>query len=252
MDGERINEINEKLSLIQKIGGLTFSTDAYLLAAFARRQASSPLVDLGAGTGVIPLLCLARDKYPRAYAVEIQPAFTELIERNARLNGMEDRLTALCRDVRELSEGDFDGIVRTVTSNPPYLKADHGPSNERSEMATARRELNGGIYDFTRAASRILTYGGMFYTVFIPDRLTDLLCAMREGGLEPKRMVTVYPDIASKPCLILVEAKKGAEPSLVSSRPLIIYRTAEKHGERVYTDDMQKIYDTFSLEHLFK
>lgn len=251
-DGERIDEINEKLSLIQKIGGLTFSTDAYLLAAFAKKNNTSPLVDLGGGTGVIPLLCIARDKFPKAYAVEIQPDFAELINRNAALNSFDDRVRSVCKDARDVSAADFSEIIRVVTSNPPYLKDSHGFTNAKDEMAIARRELNGNIFDFCACASRILTYGGLFYTVFIPDRLTDLLCALRAASLEPKRMVTVYPDSASKPCLVLVEAKKGAEPSMVHSAPLIIYNSTDKRGERVYTDNMQRIYDTFSLDFLFR
>ena len=248
MDGERLDEINENLRLIQKIGGLTFGTDAYLLSAFAKDAEGGVLADLGSGTGVASLLCLTRNKYKHAYAVEIQDELCDLIARNAAMNGLGERVTVLHKDVRDLSQTDTDGTVSVVISNPPYMPAGAGITGADLRMETARRELNGTIADFCNAASRILTTGGLFYTVFRPDRLPELITALREARLEPKRMVTVYPDAESRPCLVLVESKKDAAPSLIQSPPLIIYKSS---AERVYTDAMTRIYDTFSLEFLF-
>lgn len=244
--GERLDKINEDLSLIQRIGGLTFGTDAYLLSAFAKR--STACAELGSGTGVASLLCLTKDKAEHMYSFEIQHAFAELSERNAALNGLDGRMTVIEKDIREISEADTCGRVDTVISNPPYMKDGSGFESAAEEMSIARRELNGTVGDFCKAAARLLRYGGLFYTVWRPDRLCDLLCSLRAFSLEPKRMITVYPDTHTKPCLVLTEAKSGASPSLVQSRPLIIYRD----GTRTYTDDMQKIYDEFSMEHLFK
>ncbi len=247
-DGERLDEINEHLRLIQKIGGLTFGTDAYLLSAFAKENPIGTLVDLGSGTGVASLLCLARNKYKNVFAVEIQGEFCDLIDRNAVLNEMEERVRVLHKDIRDLSQADTGGTVATVISNPPYMPAGAGITGADIRMETARRELNGTIADFCLAAARVLSTGGLFYTVFRPDRMPELISALRDARLEPKRMITVYPDTESKPCLILVESKKDASPSLMQSLPLIIYRSAH---ERVYTEAMARIYDTFSLEFLF-
>ena len=246
---ERLDRINENLSLIQKKGGLTFGTDAYLLAAFARPAPASVCVDLGAGSGVVSLLCLSRAKFRHACAVEIQEEYCDLIRRNAALNGMDARLTALCRDVRALSAAELDAPPSVVLSNPPYMPAGAGFSCSDERLETARRERNGTISDFCAAAARLLSSGGLFYTVYRPDRMTELLCALRAVHLEPKRMLTVYPDTATPPCLILVESKKDAAPSLRQAPPLIIYRDS---AARTYTDSMQRIYDTFSLEFLFE
>ena len=100
---ERLDEVNERIRLIQKRQGLTFGTDAYLLAAYVRPMKSGRAVDLGSGTGIIPLLLLAREKIAHVHAVEIQPAFAELIGRNASLNGFAECITPLCADIRELS-----------------------------------------------------------------------------------------------------------------------------------------------------
>ena len=244
--GERLDKINEDLSLIQKIGGLTFGTDAYLLSAFAKK--SMQAAELGSGTGVASLLCLTKNKAEHMYSFEIQHSFAELSERNARLNGLDDRMSVIEKDIRSITEADTCGRVDTVISNPPYMKDGSGFVSSTEEMSIARRELNGTVSDFCSAAARLLRFGGLFYTVWRPDRLCDLICALRAASLEPKRMITVYPDSGTKPCLVLTEAKSGASPSLVHSRPLIIYR----NGTRTYTDDMQRIYDEFSMEHLFK
>lgn len=245
-DDERLDYINEDLSLIQLKRGLTFGTDAYLLSAFVRER-SGRGADLGSGTGVASLLCLTKGKSSFMYASEIQPYFASLIERNAALNSLSEKLTVLSGDARELSSKDTEGELDFVISNPPYMRASGGFGTQSEEMNIARRELNGTITDFCNTASRLLKYGGYFYAVYRPDRLIDLICAMRDANLEPKKLVTVYPDLNSKPCLVLCMAKKGASSDVTQSKPLIVY----KGGTRDYTDDMQKIYDSCSLEHLF-
>lgn len=246
LPNERLDKINENLSLIQDKNGLTFGTDAYLLASFVKSKAGVG-ADFGSGTGVASLLCLSKEKFKIVYAVEVQEKFAKLTERNAKINDFENRVTVFSKDVREISPDDTNGWIDTVISNPPYLKAEEGFANKTNEMNIARRELNGTIYDFCAAANRILRHGGLFYAVYRPDRTAELLHAMKENTLEPKRIVTVYPDTSSKPSLILVEGKKGASPSLVHSRPLFIY----KDGTRTYTDDMDKIYTETTLEFLF-
>lgn len=248
LPGERLDKINENLSLIQKTDGLTFGTDAYLLSAFAKASPGSGVVDLGSGTGVAALLCMARNKYKHAFAVELKADFCELIDRNSVLNGMKSCITVIHKDIRELTSADTGNTVSTVISNPPYMPAGAGIACTDSSLETARRELNGTIRDFCLAAARLLQTGGLFYTVFRPDRAADLFVALRNARLEPKRLITVYPDTESRPCLILTEAKKDAAPSLVQAPPLIIYKS---RTDRTYTEDMTRIYDTFSVDFLF-
>lgn len=245
---ERLDHINENLTLLQKTGGLTFTTDAYLLAAFARSMPGGTVADLGSGTGVAAFLCLTKNKYRHGYAVEIQREFCDLIRRNAALNHLQDRITVVEKDVRQLRQADTDGTVSAVISNPPYMPADSGFASATKQSDMARRELNGTAGDFCAAAARILSSGGLFYTVYRPDRLAELISALRENRLEPKRLVTVYPDAESRPCLILMESKKDAAPGLLQPPPLFMY---ESHESRVYTPAFQRIYDEFSLEFLF-
>ncbi len=246
---ERLDYVNENLRLIQKTDGLTFGTDAYLLAAMLRANPGQTAAELGGGTGIISLLCLTKNKARHVTIWEIQEEYALLCRRNGELNGLSDRMDVVCGNVRDANARMCAGEVDLVFSNPPYMKADSGRDNAGTAMNIARREQCGTIADFCQAASRLLKYGGRFCTVYRPDRFADLVCAMREAKLEPKRVVFGYPDVASPPCLVLTEAKKGASSGLETAPPLIIYGDEAK---RVYTPAMDRIYETCSMVHLFR
>lgn len=222
-DHETIGEVNEHIRLIQRTDGLTFGTDAYLLAAYLRPRAHATAVDLGSGTGIIPLLCLARNKAAHFVAVELQADFCDLIGRNATLNGMAERLVPLAADVRTLTAADVGGEVDIVTANPPYMAPGVGARNESEAKYLARHEIAGTIADFCAAAGRLLKHGGRFYCVFRPERMADLMLSLRAAKLEPKRMTAVQATAAARPSLLLVEAIKGAAPSLLMTAPLCLH-----------------------------
>ncbi len=244
---ERQDKINEDLSLLQLKEGLTFGTDAYLLAAFTRPQRAAG-ADLGSGTGVASFLCLVKNKFSHMHAFEAQPRFANLIERNARLNALSQRITVHSKDIRCATSQDTGGWLSGIIANPPYMKNGSGFENVSDAKNIARREILGTIEDFCRSASALLKHGGLFTVVYRPQRLADLFYAMRRNCLEPKRIAMVHPDAATAPSLVLVEAKKGAASSLVWARPLIIY----KAGTRSYTEDMDRVYETCSMDFLFE
>ena len=248
LEGERLDEVNEQLRLIQKNKGLTFGTDAYLLAAYVKSAPSSVAVELGGGTGIISLLLAAKRKLRCITAVEIQPEYAELIQRNVTLNGHDEQIRVLCKDVRELKPADVGSEVDLVFSNPPYMRTDSGKRNTEDEKYIARHEVCGGIDDFCASAARLLRYGGKFVCVWRPDRLSELFSALHAHSLEPKRMTMVHADLASEPCMVLLESIKGGAPSMRISPPLILYREKKK-GEcrRELTDRAKMIYDTCSF-----
>lgn len=237
---ERLDVVNENITLIQKKNGLTFGTDALLLAAFARGGAGRRAVDLGAGTGIVSFLAAARGKFAKFYAVEAQPDFCNLISRNAAVNRMEDRVFCVERDLRVLTAADIGGECDAVLTNPPYMRAGSGKTSSHSAKAIARHEILGGIGDFCAAAGRCLKYGGVFYAVYRPERTAELFSAMQGAGIEPKRLLAVCPDEKSAPSLILVEGKKGAAPGMIFEKPLFLYADA---AHTVYTDETKFIYD---------
>ena len=245
---ELLDEVNENIRLIRKKNGLTFGTDAYLLAAYVRANPTAAVVDLGSGTGIIPLLLCAKDKARSVNAVEIQASFADLIRRNAELNGMVDRISVCNADVREINSATFGGEVELVCSNPPYLKSGAGKSNRAEEKEIARHEVYGGIYDFCAAASRLLKTKGRFACVFRTERLSELFAALRENRLEPKRMVMVHADPHSPPCMVLLEAMKDAAPSLTVEPPLFLYEEPAVAGSpREMTAEAKEIYRTCSF-----
>ena len=236
---ERCDAVNDSLNLIQITDGLTFGTDALLLAGYAGKGYSRGC-ELGGGSGIISMLLLTRGKLALATSVEIQEEYARLTERNAELNGLTS-LTSVCADIRDYKPGvEFD----LVYTNPPYMKTDSGKANSLSNKNAARHEVNGDISDFAAAAERLLRFGGTFLAVYRPDRLTDLLVAMRHHRLEPKRVTFVHADTNSESSMVLVEARRGGGVGLMLTRPFIIY-TDKSHSE--YTEDMKYIMDCGSF-----
>ena len=243
LSDERIDVVNDRLRLIQKKQGLTFGTDAFLLASYIRKAPRARAVELGGGTGIISLLLASREKLGQLWTVEIQPAFAELIARNVAINGFSDRITPVCADLRELRPEQFGGEVDVVFSNPPYMRCDTGKRNLADEKYIARHEVCGGVGDFCRTAAKLLRYGGKFVTVWRPDRLTDLLTALHENALEPKRMTFVHADADAEPCMVLTESIKGGSPSLRVSAPLLLYEPLRENAKtRQLTEKAEKIY----------
>ena len=229
---ERIDPVNERITLIQKKDGLTFGTDAYLLSAFIKPALHADAAELGTGTGIISLLLAARNKVRSVVAIELQPDYASLASRNVTLNRFKDKIEVRAADIRDCTPASLGREFDIVFSNPPYMRPSSGPPAGNPGRNAARHETAGGIGDFSAAAGRLLKYGGLFYLVYRPDRLSDLMAGLRASHLEPKRMTFVHADTVSPPSIVLVEAKKGASAGLTVTRsfstrlPLLLRRTA--------------------------
>lgn len=233
---ERCDYVNDSLKLIQKTEGLTFGTDALLLAGYIDGRYKQGC-ELGAGSGIISMLLLTRSKLDVCRALEVQQEYAALTEKNAELNGLTDRLKTICSDIRDYkSEATFD----LVFTNPPYMKCDSGKACNLDKKNVARHEVHGGIGDFMAAARRLLKFGGTFAAVYRPDRLCDLLFEMRSSGIEPKRITFVHADCVSESSMALVEGKRGGRSGMMLTPPLIIYSDST-HSE--YSDDMKYIME---------
>ena len=241
-------KINSDLTLTQNIKGLTFGTDAYLLSAFVKGSFRAIAVDLGSGTGVIPMLCATRNKFKKCFAVEVQPTFADIISKNVEHNGLSEKIIPICADLRDIKAPTLGCEVDIVTANPPYMKLDSGKRNDHDEKFIARHEVFGGIDDFCACASRILKHGGKFYTVWRPDRLVDLICSLRENKLEPKRITFVHATKDSEPSMVLIQSTKGAASGSILTRPLILHSSKEDSKNSILSPDAQRIYDTCSFD----
>lgn len=247
-DGERIDVVNEQISLIAKKDGLTFGTDAYLLAAFMRPQSRARAVELGTGTGIISLLCAARARFGKIYALEIQEDFASLAQRNVTLNGLEDRIEVRLADARTVRADEIDGECDVVFSNPPYMRTDSGKRNDSDYKYIARHEVCGTVDDFCAAAERLLKYGGKFYCVWRPDRLSELMAAMRAHGMEMKVAVFVHADAESEPSMMLCSATRGGAAGLRILPPLLLHDLDDRgQGTRRLSERAKSIYDTMNF-----
>ncbi len=218
-DGERLDRVNDNIILIQRKDGLTFGTDALLLAAYIEKTKGRAL-EIGGGTGIISLLTLTREKFSYVDSCEVQESFADIIRRNALINSFSEKLRAVHCDIRDFeSKGQYDAVF----TNPPYMKITSGKANAKDGKNEARHEVNGGIDEFCDAARKNLKFGGKFYAVYRPDRLPDLIFAMKNAKIEPKRMTFVHADTEASPSVVLVEGRMGGGTGTKLTRPLIIY-----------------------------
>lgn len=245
LDDERLDTVNDGIQLIQRKNGLVFGSDALLLGGYIKGHPLYKCAELGGGTGIISLLTAKRNKANHVYIYEIQPQFAELCKRNTRLNGLNDKITIFNKDIRAALSQDCGGEVDFVFSNPPYMKMGCGKENAVSEKNIARRETAGGIEDFCKAASRLLKFGGSFYVVYLPERLNELFSALTENKLEPKRLTLICPDLSKRPCLVLIEAKKGGGKGMMVTPPLYIKQNGEESLDYRYimeNGDFNELY----------
>ena len=243
-EGEKIDDLQRSgLTIIQDPARFCFGMDAVLLTGFAERGlggravAGEKLLDLGTGTGIIPLLMSAKTDCGSLTGLEIQPDSADMAGRSVAMNGLEGRIRILTGDLREADAMFAPASFDMVTCNPPYMIAQHGLQNPDSPKAIARHELLCTFEDVARVTSKLLRQGGHFYLVHRPFRLAQILTALQRYGLEPKRMQLVYPFVDREPNMVLIDAVRGGRSRLTIEKPLIVY---ERQG--VYT---QEIYDLY-------
>ena len=194
--------------------------DSFLLSSVPQLKPGLRVCDLGCGTGLVSLLLLQRQRDLIVTGLDIQPEAVRLGTLAAAENNLTDRLSFLLGDLRGpvLSAGSFDLAV----CNPPYFPPSSGPLPKGAARRTARTEETCTLEDVCQAASRFLRWGGSFCLVHKPERLTDLLCALRQTGLEPKRLRFAVSRPERAPSLVLVEARRGGKPGLTVEPPLIL------------------------------
>jgi tRNA1Val (adenine37-N6)-methyltransferase len=211
--------------------------DAVLLSGFAKAYAGEKVLDLGTGTGIIPILMEAKTESSDFTALEIQEESADMARRSVAYNHLEDRINIVTGDIKDASNIFGASSFDVVTTNPPYMIGDHGISPSSSAKAIARHEVLCTLDDVLRESAKILVTGGRFYMVHRPFRLAEIMSKMIEYKLEPKRMKLVYPYIEREPNMVLVEGVRGGKSRMTVEKPLIVYKE-----EGVYTDEIYEIY----------
>ena len=210
---------NGKLQVIQKKKGYRFSVDAVVLSQFIRIRKDERVIDLGTGCGILPLLLSQTTKAHSFVGVEIQPALARCARKNVALNHLEDRVSILHRDFRQLKKVFPPGSFDVVLSNPPYRECRTGRINPSIERAIARHEIKGKLEDLISIASYLLPSRGRCYLIFPALRTVDLFVGLRNGKLEPKRIQFIHPRIGEEAKFILAESFKTSGVELKIMNP---------------------------------
>ena len=218
--GERLDDLQRNgYKIIQDPGRFCFGMDAVLLSGFAKVKPGERVVDLGTGTGIIPILLEARTKGASFTGLEIQAESADMARRSVLLNDLQDRVHIVDGDIKEAVQIFGAASCHVVTSNPPYMTEHHG------------------LHDVVSQAAGLLMPGGRFYMVHRPFRLAEIMTELCGCGLEPKRMQLAYPFIDREPNMVFIEAVKGGKSRITVEKPLIIYKEPGK-----YTDEIYEVY----------
>ena len=186
--------LNGCIQVKQSQQGYRFSIDAAIVAGHAKPRPNDKAIDLGTGCGIIPLILAYRYPDIKVFGVEVQEELAEIAALNVEENGLKDRVTILCRDMKSLKHHMTSGPADLVVSNPPYRKAESGRINPDNQRAVARHEIKITLSDVVNTASRMLNISGRFVTVYSAERMTDLLTQMRLEDIEPKFLRMIHSD----------------------------------------------------------
>lgn len=222
------------LSIMQNPKWFCFGIDAVLLSGFAKVKKNEKVLDLCSGTGIIAVLLSAKTNAKHIDAVEIQPEMCSLAQKTVLYNDLQDVISVKNADLKEYKN---EFLYDCIVCNPPYKEVGGGNITDVKQVAVSRNEILCTLNDVLKCVSSNLKFGGNFYMVHRPERLSDIICAMRNNGIEPKRIRPVVSYADSKPAMILVEGKKGAKHKMIFENQLVIY---ENNGE--YTKDVKEIY----------
>ena len=208
--------------------------DAVLLSGFSKVKAGGRVLDLGTGTGIIPILLEAKTDAFHLTGLEIQSESADMASRSVLLNHLENKIDIINGDIKEADRLFDAASFDVITCNPPYMTGNHGLTNTGSAKAIARHEIKWTLEDVVRVSERLLKPGGNLFMVHRPFRLAEILCTMREYHLEPKRMQLVYPFVDKEPNMVLLEANRGGKQRMTVEKPLIIYKEPGIYTEEIY------------------
>ncbi len=237
-DGERIDELHRNgYQIIQNKDGFCFGMDAVLLSGYAVVKKGEAVLDMGTGTGIIPILLEAKTEGRHFTGLEIQPQSADMARRSVALNHLEEKIDIVEGDIKTASSLFGKAVFDVITTNPPYMNENHGLMNPQLPKAIARHEILCSLEDIVREASFMLRPGGRFYMVHRPRRLIEIIGVLSAYQLEVKRLKPVYPMADKEANMVLLEAVRGGNPLLKLEKPIIVYKEPG-----VYSDEIYDIY----------
>lgn len=241
LEGERVDDLQCRgYRIIQNPDIFCFGMDAVLLSDFATAKQGAAVMDLGTGTGVIPMLMEARGKGSHFTGLELQSYSADMARRSVSMNELSNKIDIICGDIKEVPCNFEAASFDVVTSNPPYIKGEHGLENANAPKNIARHEICLCLEDVVRAAAHLLKEGGVFAMVHKPFRLAEIIRLLSKYRLEPKRICMVQPYAGKEPNMVLIEANKGGNPMVHVEPALVVYKE-----DGSYTDDLLHRYGEY-------
>ena len=227
--GERLDDLQLKgLQIIQDPKRFCFGMDAVLLSDFAKLRTGEKVLDLGTGTGILPILLAGKTKGQHFTGLEIQPESAEMARRSVAYNHLEEKIEIVTGDIKEAGRLFQPAFFDVITVNPPYMADQCGIQNPQDAKAIARHEILCNLEDIFRESKKLLPEGkGRFYMVHRPVRLAEILLKMSQSHIEPKRIQLVHPYVDKEPVMVLIEGRSGARPGVRIEPPLILH----EHGK---------------------
>ena len=236
-DNERIDDLQNGYYVIQDPDKFCFGMDAVLLSGFAKVKKGETALDLGTGTGIIPILLKTKTNGKHFTGLEIQKECADMAGRSVRYNHLEDDVEIVRGDIKEAADIFGAASFDVVTSNPPYMIGQHGLRNPDMPKAIARHEVLCNLEDVVSQASKVLKERGRFYMVHRPRRLAEIISLMKEYRIEPKRLRMIHPFADRDANMLLIEGVRGGKSMMVVEPPLVVY---DEPG--VYTKEIHRIY----------
>ena len=237
-ENERIDDLDVNgFRIIQNTFCFCFGMDAVLLANFVRVNPKAKGLDIGTGTGVVPLILTAKNRGAHWTGLEVQPNMADMASRSVKLNDAEDKISIVEGDVRNVRELFEPGQFGVITSNPPYMKPNSGLQSGSETINISRAEIMATLEDVVSAASYLLKTSGTFAMVHRPSRLPEIMDILLKYRLEPKRMQLVQPTVDKEANLVLIECVKEAGKELRLLPTLIVYK---ENGD--YTEELLGYY----------
>lgn len=237
LEHERLDDLQNGYMLIQNPKQFCFGIDAVLLSWFANVKPQEQVLDMGTGTGIVPILLKARYPKGKYTGLEIQEESADVARRSVAYNHLEEDISITTGDIKEAAAIYGGSFFDVVTTNPPYMVGNHGLTGENQAKIIARHETFCTLEDVVSQAAKVLKPRGRFYMVHRPFRLAEIMSVMVKYRIEPKRMRLVHPYVDKEPNMVLIEGMRGGNSRMTVEKPLIVY---ERPG--VYTREVLDIY----------
>lgn len=233
--GERLDDLERNgYKIIQTPERFCFGMDAVLLSGFAQVKKGECAIDLGTGTGIIPILLEAKTEGKHFIGLEIQEESADMARRSVELNGLSEKIDIVTGDIKEAGRIFKSASFDIITCNPPYMIGQHGLTNPDAPKAIARHEVLCTLEDVVSQTAKLLKPGGHFYMVHRPFRLAEIITTLVKYKLEPKRMQLVYPFVDKEPNMVLIEATRGGKSRMTVEKPLIVYKEPGVYMPEIY------------------